>query len=241
MKIVTWNCKMKFREDHKLVFPLNPDIVVIPECEELDTVDFGDYSKTISDTYWIGDNSQKGLGIVTFNGFKISLYHGYDDRYKFILPLVITKNNLSYNLIGVWTQMIGKKTKDHKNYIRQFKMSMNQYDSFIRPKNSIILGDFNSNLIWENPRRIDSDHKYVVEELQKKEISSSYHHFFNEEQGEETRPTFYYHHKKGKPFHIDFCFLSKNLIDKLTHVEIGCFEDWSQTSDHVPMIIEMDD
>jgi hypothetical protein len=63
----------------------------------------------------------------------------------------------------------GKKTKDHKNYIRQFKISLNHYDSFIKTHNTIILGDFNSNLIWENPYRIDNDHQYVIEELKKKE------------------------------------------------------------------------
>ena len=33
MRIITWNCKMKFREDYKKILPLNPDIVVVPECE----------------------------------------------------------------------------------------------------------------------------------------------------------------------------------------------------------------
>ena len=83
--------------------------------------------------------------------------------------LLITKKSISYNLIGVWTQLVGKGTKDHVNYIRQFKLSMKTYDSFIKTNNTIIIGDFNSNLIWEKPKkRIDSDHKYVVEELQKK-------------------------------------------------------------------------
>ena len=25
MRVITWNCKMKFREDYKLIFPLKPD------------------------------------------------------------------------------------------------------------------------------------------------------------------------------------------------------------------------
>ena len=230
---------MRFREEYKLIFPMNPDIIVIQECEDLKTINFDLFSNTPSDIYWIGDNPKKGLGVITFNDFKISLYEDYDNSYKYILPLEISINNIIFNIIGVWTQMVGKKTKDHKNYIRQFKISLNHYDSFIKTHNTIILGDFNSNLIWENPYRIDNDHKYVIEELEKKEIESSYHYFFSEKQGEETRPTFYYHHKKEKPFHIDFCFLSKNLRERLSKVEIGKYENWIKYSDHVPIIIEI--
>ena len=35
---------MKFREDYKLIFPMNPDIVVIPECENINRIDFGSFS-----------------------------------------------------------------------------------------------------------------------------------------------------------------------------------------------------
>jgi endonuclease/exonuclease/phosphatase family metal-dependent hydrolase len=136
--------------------------------------------------------------------------------------------------------MVGKHNKDHKNYIRQVILSMEKYDSFIKPDNTIIIGDFNSNLKWEKPyRHIDNDHKYVVEELQKKGIESSYHYHFKEEQGDETRPTFFYHHKQEKPFHLDFCFLSKNLIERLNKLEVGKYEDWIKYSDHVPIIIEI--
>ena len=38
MKVITWNCKMKFREDFSEIFPLKPDILVIPECENIDEV-----------------------------------------------------------------------------------------------------------------------------------------------------------------------------------------------------------
>jgi len=43
---------MKFREDFSEIFPLKPDILVIPECENIDEASF----PTISDFHWIGDN-----------------------------------------------------------------------------------------------------------------------------------------------------------------------------------------
>lgn len=230
---------MKFKEDYKLIFPLNPDIIVIQECEDVKTIKFDLFPNQPSDMYWIGDNSKKGLGVITFNDFKISVSENYDNSFKYILPLKVSNEDSSFSLIGVWTQKVGNKSKEHKNYIRQFKMSLNHYDSFIQNQNMIIMGDFNSNLIWKNPYRIDKDHQYVIEELKKKDIESSYHYFYNEKQGEETRPTFYYHHKKEKSFHIDFCFLSKNLTKRLDKVKIGEYEDWIKFSDHVPIIIDI--
>ena len=38
---------------------------------------------------------------------------------------------------------------------------------------------------------------------------------------------------------IDYCFLSKPLIDRLKNVEIGEYGDWMKYSDHVPLIIDL--
>ena len=258
MKIITWNCRMKFREEYNLIFPMNPDIVVVPECEDIKKINFDMFSKPPTDFYWIGNNEHKGLGVFTFNDITIDLDLNYNDTYEYILPLILKRKKERYHLLGVWTQEVkgerkknppfNEKVLDEKgkiipiNYIRQFRLSMIHYSEFLENENVIICGDFNSNLLWKKPHGIvtDRDHEYVVEQLRVKKIYSSYHHYFKEEQGKETLPTFYYHHKKEKPFHLDFCFLSKNLLDKITSVEIGKYEDWRKYSDHVPMIINMD-
>lgn len=46
-----------------------------------------------------------------------------------------------------------------------------------------------------------------------------------------------YRHK-NKPYHIDYCFASEDMIDKLHSVEIGDYEFWVKYSDHVPVIVE---
>lgn len=256
MKIITWNCKMKFREEYKLIFSLKPDLVVIPECEDLNSIDFDLFSNSLSDFYWIGRNRNKGLGVITFNNIKIELYNNYSNIYEYILPLVLKRDDEVYHFLGVWTQIIGHRKNQRPfnekiydengkvipiNYIRQFRLSMTHYNEFLKDENIIICGDFNSNLLWKKKNGIitDRDHKYVIETLESKNIFSSYHYFFREDQGKESKPTFYYHHKKEKPFHIDFCFFSKNLLDKINNVEVGKFEDWYTYSDHVPIVINL--
>ena len=224
---------MKFREDYKQIFPLKPDILVIPECEDVKEINFDLFSSQISDSYWIGDNKSKGLGVFTFNDFKIKLYDGYNDKYKHILPLIISNDTESYHLIGCWT----KKNDGGLRYIQNLGYSLKEYDSFIDNNNVIICGDLNSNKIWDKTSEYPN-HSDTVGILFKKNIFSSYHNFYNEEQGEETIPTYFHYHQKERPFHIDYCFLSEKLSNNLKKVEIGSYEDWMKFSDHVPFIVE---
>ena len=60
----------------------------------------------------------------------------------------------------------------------------------------------------------------------------------DERHGQETIPTYFHYHQKERPFHIDYCFLSKSLIDRLKKIEIRKYDDWMKYSDHVPMIID---
>ena len=225
---------MRFRYDYAYALSYKPDIMIIPECESLDKIE----APQISDSYWIGDNVSKGLGVFTFNDFKIDLYDKYTNRYKYILPLVISKNDVSYNLIAVWTKKVEEKKKNHINYIRQLHLALKEYESFINDGNVIIAGDFNSNLIWEKTG-VDQNHQDVLDMLHNKNIHSSYHHFYREEQGKETKGTYFHYHKEERPFHIDFCFLSKNILNDIKNVEIGKFKDWIHLSDHVPLIVDV--
>ena len=229
MKIINWNCKMKFREEYKSLLPFNPDIMVIPECEDM-TIPLQ------SDSFWEGSQKSKGLGVFTFNDFKIELYKNYSDEFKYIIPLILKNNKQTFHLIAVWTQMVGPKVKNHKNYINQFRLSLEYYKEFLSFKNVIIAGDFNSNLIWKSG--LDKDHQNVINTLSTLNIQSAYHHYFKEDQGKELQPTYYHYHQEKRPFHIDFCFLSNTLLNQLNNVEIGLFDDWIHLSDHVPMITE---
>lgn len=48
------------------------------------------------------------------------------------------------------------------------------------------------------------------------------------------------HRKIDKPYHIDFCFASLNLIKILESVEVGTYEKWTKYSDHKPLIVNFD-
>jgi hypothetical protein len=35
VRIVAWNCRMAFRNKYEKMYQYNPDIMIIPECEDL--------------------------------------------------------------------------------------------------------------------------------------------------------------------------------------------------------------
>ena len=60
MRVITWNCNLKFKEKFALVDSYAPDICFIQECEKLKSDFFPNYKY-----FWTGRNESKGLGVLT--------------------------------------------------------------------------------------------------------------------------------------------------------------------------------
>jgi len=132
------------------------------------------------------------------------------------------------------------KTDDRDNrYIGQVWKAIHYYDQIISTSRTILIGDFNSNKIWDRKHR-HGNHSEVVDKLKEKDINSAYHKYFKEEQGIESNPTFFLQRKENKPYHIDYCFCSADINVRVQNIEIGKYNDWIPHSDHMPMIIDID-
>lgn len=68
-------------------------------------------------------------------------------------------------------------------------------------KNTLIIGDFNSNARWDKARQRRS-HSTVVKELQEIGLVSAYHYVSGETHGEETQFTFFMYKQPDKKYHI---------------------------------------
>jgi endonuclease/exonuclease/phosphatase family metal-dependent hydrolase len=160
----------------------------------------------------------------------------FDPQFRFIIPLQLTSTTDSFTLFAVWA--MNNKENRIARYIGQVWFAINNYFNLL-DKPTIIIGDFNSNKIWDYKDRVVS-HSDVVDKLQEKEIRSVYHQLLDIEQGKELHPTFYMFRKNEKPYHIDYCFASQEIIKKIKSIEIGKYEDWISISDHMPLTIELE-
>ena len=235
MKIITWNCNGALRKKYHKLVDIDADILIIQECENPIESKDTNYINWAGNYLWIGDSKNKGIGVFAKNEFKLkkldwsNTYH--DHTVKHFLPFSVNDKD---NFLSVWTH---QNNSPNFGYIGQLWKYIQTNKENI--KNSIIVGDFNSNKIWDEWDRW-WNHSDVVRELSEIGIESLYHKFTNEVQGEETKPTFYLQRKIEKPYHIDFCFAPKRLSDKLINLEVGNYDDWKELSDHNPMIIEFE-
>lgn len=236
MKIITWNCNMAFRKKASSVLEMNPDILVIPECENRERLLFPPNAKKPNSVFWAGVNPHKGIGIFAYNNYRFKLDKSYTEDIRYVIPLKITAPGIKLNLLAIWAN----NPKDPDGcYVEQVWKGIQHYKKLLKKKNTILAGDFNSNKIWDAEHRKWS-HSSVVEELGKKGITSAYHHHFKEDHGAEKGSTLYMYRHANKPYHIDYCFLSADLMRKIRTVEIGLFDIWIKYSDHLPLIIHLD-
>lgn len=233
MKLITWNCNMAFRNKAHAILKYNPDILVVPECEHPDKLKFDKSIPQPSDICWFGDNLHKGLGIFSYSEYRFKLLEIHNPNFKNILPIAVTGGKIDFNLFAIWANNPGDK---NAQYITQIWKAIHFYDNLLLDNKTILIGDFNSNTIWDKPRR-EGNHSTVVEKLAAKKIYSTYHTFYNQQQGAELHPTLFMYRHQNKTYHIDYCFVSNDFMAKLENVEIGKYEDWTKYSDHKPLMV----
>lgn len=233
MKIITWNCNMAFRQKAEYILTELPDILIIPECEQPDKMIFKKDISKPTDIFWYGQNPNKGLGIFSYSDLKIKFLNVHNPEFKYIVPLSISNDKIELTVFAIWAQ----KPQNHDCYTEQIWNAVHFYDDLLNRENIILAGDFNSSSIWDKPNRV-YNHTNLVDVLKSKKIYSCYHSFHNQEQGKESASTLFMHRKVDRPYHIDFCFASANLIDKIKSVHIGAYENWTKFSDHKPLIVE---
>jgi exodeoxyribonuclease-3 len=226
---------MAFRKKVQCILQELPDILIVPECENQERLVFEKDIKLANDFFWYGNNPNKGIGVFSFGDLKIRLLDIHNPDFKYVIPLSIFNEKINLTVFAIWTQ----KPEKHDCYTEQVWNAVHFYSKLLDNENVILAGDFNSNSIWDKPNRI-YNHTNLVDYLMSKNIFSTYHYFHKEKHGQEKKPTLFMHRKIVKPYHIDFCFASSNLIDKLINVEIGTFEKWTMYSDHNPLIVTID-
>lgn len=245
MKIITWNCNGGFRNKLAEIDKLNADILVIQECENpaLSTVKYKDWA---GEYLWVGESKNKGIGVFPKKGNSVS-HLKFDGEFKItgltsssktltwstsslrlFLPFSINEN---IQALGVWTK---GSDSEAFGYMGQFWKYLQIHRNDFKREKQLILGDFNSNKIWDKKDRW-WNHSNVVAELEEIGLVSLYHHHFNEDQGVESSPTLFLQRNAQKPYHIDYVFVSKDYLD--SEIKIGQRERWLSLSDHMPIEI----
>lgn len=243
MRIVTWNCSGALRKKLDAADSLQADILVIQECEDPDR-STKEYKAWAGHYLWVGENKNKGVGIFSRKGAKLTplywtgafqpsstsnlTFHLTD--LKLFLPCLV---NDDITLVGIWTKEGQFSTF---SYIGQLWLYLQLVKNQLNGLKTIFCGDFNSNACWDKKDRW-WNHSDVVQEFSKLKMGSAYHHFHKEDYGSELEHTYYHYRKLTKPYHIDYTFLSNEML-ATSKTAIGSASQWLSISDHMPLITD---
>lgn len=230
LNITSWNCQMALRKKAKAVLALSPDILIVPESEHPEKINFQGVEYN---SVWIGDNPNKGLAVYGFNGVSLELESSYTDQFRHIAPINVTFNGFEFSILAVWTMPCSEPRE--QRYIGQVYYSIDHYKGFIDQK-TLIVGDFNWNLGFDTGKK-KANFSSVLDTFSKMGIESAYHRQNNEAFGRESQNTFFMYRKEEKQYHIDYCFHGSYWASRLQSVEIGQYDGWKEYSDHAPLVV----
>jgi exonuclease III len=212
--------------------------LVIIECEHPDKLLFAPDIPKPTDSLWFGKNHHKGLAIFSYGDFRFKILENHNENFRMIIPLAVTGGDYDFNLFLVWAY---NPNDIDGRYITQVWKAIIHYDKLLTERPTMFIGDFNSNVIWDYKKHKLGNHAGVVKMFEEKGIFSTYHVHYNQTPGKEEHPTFYMYRHRSKAYHIDYCFASKDLLEKINSVQIGNYDEWIKYSDHVPLIVTFDE
>nr|HET6902514.1 endonuclease/exonuclease/phosphatase family protein [Ktedonobacteraceae bacterium] len=224
MRIVSWNCNMGFEKKRDAIMRLQPDILVLQECSAKDIENTDAPCK-----HWVGSNKHKGMAIIGFANHEYHIDGLYTEEWPWFLPLRV--DDVPLHILGLWACVKDQRIR----YVRVTHKAVDHYAKFLSLPQVIIIGDFNSNTMWDRLHRTRS-HSELVEKLESLGLVSVYHTLRGEIQGQEVTPTQFMYRNRAKSYHLDFAFVSKALSCSC-ELLIGNPGEWIDKSDHMPLIL----
>lgn len=216
---------MAARKKISRVLELRPDVLILQECSQADIAAVG-----APFSFWVGNKPNKGLGVLGFGHHSFEIDQSFRDDLTWFIPVRVI--DVGVNVLALWAS----RTTKRDGYVRETHKALDHYRDFLSRAPSIMMGDFNSNTIWDHlhPGR---SHSEMVARLGELGLQSVYHATRAEAQGAESVSTFYFHKNLDQGFHIDYAFASEEIV-KNARLDILSGAEWIGVSDHVPIVLE---
>lgn len=228
MRLVCWNLCRGTDAKWGHVEAMAPDVAVLAEVAQSPRALAPNLfePETRCSWHWVGTNSGKGLAVATFGRPSVPILADAVGRWS------VAARVGDQVVLGIWSCPSGGGGA--RAYEREVLRGLDGHARWLGDRPLAVAGDFNVvGRAGGFPR--------LARRFEELGLRSAYHHFFDEPLGAEIRPTYFHLRDRLRPFHIDFCFLSEALLDRLIAVEVGHYDEWVATglSDHVPLVVEL--
>lgn len=126
-------------------------------------------------------------------------------------------------------------------YVAPGIRALESLSDFIDRPAAVVAGDFNANVIWGKRSGKGRRFADILKLTEDKGLASAWHHANRESHGSETRAPIFHMWSEAKPYHVDYAFVSSDLLPSVASVSLGAYADWvaPRISDHVPMSVHL--
>jgi hypothetical protein len=231
IRVVSWNCNQGLARKSPRLVELDPDIAVICEAGDLPILDEGRLRRIA----WSGPNTNKGLAVYVRRGLRATVDPAWDETRQHFLPVHIDIGG-GLDVLAVWA--MNHRSEEPRPKRGRTLDALKTYRPFLSGGRSLVIGDFNDNARWD--KRSSRRFTQAVDQLATTGHASAYHARSGETQGEETAASYFHHYSTQKPYLIDHAFVPERWLPRIHRFEIGAAEDWLKSSDHMPLVLEVD-
>jgi hypothetical protein len=179
MRIISWNCGSGFHRKIEALSALAPDVAIVQECADLDTLARKAPEFAPTGALWTGDNPHRGLGVFSFGPYRLARGGIADASITYAIPARVAGPS-AFNLVALWSHY-GKSpvtVAEPGPTVR----ALRTYASFLTERPSIVAGDLNNHVRWDKPGKA-SNHANAMAEIAALGLASAYHAFYRLAQG----------------------------------------------------------
>ena len=225
LRLVTWNCcRGPLAAKLTALETLHADIAVVQECPKP--------ARQSDQFLWRGDTPRQGLAVIARGDFRLRRLPARADTPRYAMPVSVTGPE-QFSLLAIWAM-----NDRPLRYVRAVVRAVALHRARLARGTTFVLGDFNSNTIWDREHPTAANHSALVGHLAALGLHSCYHRSTGEAHGAERTPTFHLYRHASRPYHLDYCFAPPSWLSRLTAVTIGAHESWMRHSDHRPLIMD---
>ncbi len=216
---------------------LRPDVAIVPECACPEVLLRRAPDLEARDFAWDGAIPRKGLAVLAFGPFGLEIDRAHRPRSGTTLPVRVT-GPVSFRLVAVW-DLPGWGHRPWGPPPEPLPDGLERLSGFLASPPAIVAGDFNKSLLARRSDRRAVPSRLALR-LTSLGFSSAYHLARGVEHGGEAEPTFFLHRRLPGRHHADHVFLDTATSSGLRRVEVGAGRRWVPSSDHVPVVVEIE-
>jgi len=260
MKILSWNCHYGFTpEKAKVIENLNSNILIIIECRKIDmNINisgyneynrnwYGDHKEALDNEGILNDKKDLGIGVFWKEGISVTRLVEWDKTwrhnsdFRYLVPYEVKGDFKPFTLVTVWTKN-KMDASDPLDYIQKAHAAIDHYyNNGLFNGRVVLIGDFNSNVIWDKLYKENMNHTEFVKKLNRMGIQECL-------PSEKEKNYFTYCYYRGKPCEVvdDYCFTSSDIANT-AKLSISSSNEWTNVepkrwngSDHCPISVEFD-